>query len=212
MDPVKIGNFIRNCRKEKGYTQEELADKIFVSPKTISKWECGNGTPDVSIMASLCQELGFNLNELFSGERLDDEKYKINAEKNLKNMVDQERERNKKALVAEIVLGIAVTLASFTLFVLSGFFPMEVYQRIILIVTGVAVFILGITGLLIIEHQGGYFQCPHCGEVFKPTFKQYFMGLHTVTKRRLKCPNCGKTSLCKRRLSKSEDKKQNKKL
>ena len=51
MDPVKIGNFIRNCRKEKGFTQEELANNIFVSPKTISKWECGNGTPDVSIMA-----------------------------------------------------------------------------------------------------------------------------------------------------------------
>ncbi|MDD2209658.1 MAG: helix-turn-helix transcriptional regulator [Bacilli bacterium] len=209
MDPVKIGNFIRNCRKEKGFTQEELANKIFVSPKTISKWECGNGTPDVSIMARLCQELDINLNELFSGERLDDKKYKINAEKNLKIMVDLERERNKKALVSEIVLGIAVTLASLTLFILSAFFAMEVYQRVILILIGVVVFLLGIAGLLIIEHQNGYFECPNCGEVFRPTFKQYFMGLHTITKRRLKCPNCEKTSLCQRRLSKNSIRKQN---
>src|SRR5574344_2151687 len=112
MDLVKIGYFIRECRKEKGYTQEALADKIYVSHKTVSKWETGNGTPDVSVMSLLCKELDINLNELFSGKRLDDQNYRINAEKNLKLMIDYERETNKKLLIAEILIGIAIVAAS----------------------------------------------------------------------------------------------------
>lgn len=68
MDIIKIGNFIRECRKNKNLNQKQLADKLFVEPKTISKWETGNGLLDVSIMKKLCNELDISLSELFIGE------------------------------------------------------------------------------------------------------------------------------------------------
>lgn len=202
MDPVKIGYFIRECRKEKGYTQEALADKIYVSHKTVSKWETGNGTPDVSVMSLLCKELDINLNELFSGKRLDDQNYRINAEKNLKLMIDYERETNKKLLIAEILIGIAIVAASLALIMLGGLLTLEVWQRVLFIGGGLLVLILGVIGLCILEVQGGFFQCQQCGEVFRPTFGAYLMGMHTITRRHLKCPSCGKWSMAKRRLSK----------
>lgn len=70
MDQKKIGAFICSARKEKGYTQKQLADMIGISEKTISKWECGNGLPEVSLMMPLCELLGINANELLMGERL----------------------------------------------------------------------------------------------------------------------------------------------
>ncbi len=70
MNQKKIGRFISSIRKEKGYTQNKIADMIGVSEKTISKWECGNGLPEVSLMLPLCDSLGISVNELLLGERL----------------------------------------------------------------------------------------------------------------------------------------------
>jgi len=74
MNLDKIGIFISKCRKEKGLTQEQLAQKLNLTSKAISKWECGNGLPDVSIMLELCEVLGINIMDLLSGE---DTKIKI---------------------------------------------------------------------------------------------------------------------------------------
>lgn len=70
MDQKKIGVLIATVRKEKGYTQKEIADKLELSEKTISKWECGNGLPEVSFMIPLCQILQISVTELLSGERM----------------------------------------------------------------------------------------------------------------------------------------------
>ena len=75
MDQVKVGGFIAELRKEKGLTQKQLAEQIGVSDKTISKWECGNGLPEMSSIPVLCEALGINMNELLSGERLAEEVY-----------------------------------------------------------------------------------------------------------------------------------------
>lgn len=66
MNQEKIGNFILELRKEKNMTQQELADKIGVTDKAISKWENGRGMPDLSLMKPLCKELGITINELIS--------------------------------------------------------------------------------------------------------------------------------------------------
>ena len=71
MDYNKIGSLIMNERKAKKLTQAKLAEKIFVSEKTISKWECGKGLPDVSIMPDLCGALSLTINELLNGEHID---------------------------------------------------------------------------------------------------------------------------------------------
>lgn len=88
MDQIKIGKFISKKRKEKSLTQQELADLIGVSNKTISKWECGKGMPEVSLMLPLCEKLEISVNELLSGESLDSS-YKEKAEENLVGLIKQ---------------------------------------------------------------------------------------------------------------------------
>ncbi|MDE5596543.1 MAG: helix-turn-helix domain-containing protein, partial [Lachnospiraceae bacterium] len=87
MDQVKIGKFIANCRKEQNMTQRQLADILEISDKTISKWECGKGLPDVQFMIPLCDLLGINVNELLSGEKISADEYQKRAEENMMTLV-----------------------------------------------------------------------------------------------------------------------------
>ena len=70
MDVKKIGRFIAENRKAKNLTQKELAEKLGVSDKTVSRWENGNYMPDLSLLQPLSEELGISLNELLSGEHI----------------------------------------------------------------------------------------------------------------------------------------------
>ena len=107
MDQVKIGNFIKECRKAKKLTQIQLAIKIGVSEKTISKWECGNGFPDAPLMQPLCKALGITANELLSGKYLNnDNDYQKLAENNLINLKQLHEKTIKFLLTLEIVIGI----------------------------------------------------------------------------------------------------------
>ena len=87
MDQIKIGRFIADERKRKGYTQKQLSEKLGISDKTISKWERGNGFPEVSLLLPLCDELEITVNELLSGERVSEEDYRKKAEVNMVNLV-----------------------------------------------------------------------------------------------------------------------------
>lgn len=133
MDTIKIGKFIRECRKNKNLTQKQLADKLFVEPKTISKWETGNGLPDVSIMKDLCNELDISLSELFIGEYVKDESYELITEQILLNEFEKERIRNKKNLIGEILIGCAFIVVVITLILFAGFAPIATYLKIILV-------------------------------------------------------------------------------
>ena len=83
MDQIKVGKFIAKCRKEKGLTQESLAEKLGITYKAVSKWECGKILPDASIMIELCNLLDISVNELLTGEKLQQKEYQTQAEKNL---------------------------------------------------------------------------------------------------------------------------------
>ncbi len=83
MDQVKIGKLIVECRKAKKLTQVELAEKLGVTDKSVSKWENGNCLPDVSLYKKICEILDITLNEFFAGEKLSDEKFKEVADNNL---------------------------------------------------------------------------------------------------------------------------------
>ena len=92
MDQEKIGKFIATCRKEQKLTQEQLAEKLGITYKAVSKWECGKGLPDASIMMELCKILKITVNDLLSGEKINDNDYMIKAEENfiyLKKKVDK---------------------------------------------------------------------------------------------------------------------------
>ena len=86
MDQIKIGKFILNCRKETKLTQEELAEKLGVTSKSISRWENGKTMPDYSLLKDLCNELDINVNELLSGEKIKENNYMIKAEENFINL------------------------------------------------------------------------------------------------------------------------------
>lgn len=109
MDQVKTGIFIQQTRKELGYTQKELADKVGVSDKTVSKWETGKGLPDISSLMPLCDALKVNVNELISGQRLEPEEYPKRAEDNMLNLL-KENKISKKGIRIQIILGIILLI------------------------------------------------------------------------------------------------------
>ena len=111
MKQEKIGTFIAETRKQRGMTQKELAEKIGISDKTVSKWECGNSIPDIIYLEALCDSLDIKVNELLSGERLTDKSYSEKAEENLMNLI-KENESNKKGSLLQLLLGIVLTLAA----------------------------------------------------------------------------------------------------
>ena len=88
MDQEKIGKFIAELRKEKNMTQQELAEKLGVSSKSISRWENGKTLPDYSLIKDLCKTLNISINELFSGEKIASKNFKEIADKNLLNALE----------------------------------------------------------------------------------------------------------------------------
>lgn len=125
MNQIEIGKFIAEKRKEKSLTQQELADLIGVSNKTISKWECGNGMPEVSLMLPLCENLNISVNELLSGETLDNS-YKEKAEENLIGLI-KESQTNKIGLKS-IILWQAISLVISIIIWFILFADSNVYQ------------------------------------------------------------------------------------
>lgn len=203
MDQVKTGRFIKAIRKEKNLTQREVAEKLSISEKTVSKWETGNGLPEVSLMLPLCELLGINVNELLSGDRLDEKRYYEKAEENIMDLLKEKAEAKKKIIMGVIIV-LTTLLAGVTLIILSALLEMEIWLRIVLCVMAAIIICVGLGLACVLDKDAGVYECPHCGEKFVPTMKAYVWGAHTLTRRRLKCPKCGKTSYCKKRLSKSE--------
>lgn len=192
MDQIKIGKFIAEERKAKKYTQRELADKLSISDKTISKWERGNGFPEVSLLLPLCNELEITVNELLSGERLQAMDYKKKAEENMVNLVKEAQESKKKIIMSAMV-GVLVIVAAVPLFVVAGMFEMQVWTRVLLMGIGFVIMVIGIAIACVLDREAGAFECPECKERFVPDMKSYVMGPHTITKRKLTCPKCGCT-------------------
>ena len=95
MEPEKVGKFIAVCRKEKNLTQEQFAEKLGVTSKTVSRWENGKTMPDYSILDSLCYILDISINEFYYGKKIEQEDYKDMSETNLKLYI---REKYSKQL------------------------------------------------------------------------------------------------------------------
>lgn len=109
MDQTKIGVFIQTLRKDKALTQKELADRLGVTDRAISKWENGRGMPEVSLMKPLCDCLGITINELLSGERIDQKDYQEKSEFNFLNTMDYtEKKVKKNSLFLKLIAAFAV--------------------------------------------------------------------------------------------------------
>ena len=104
MDQIKIGKFISECRKKVNLTQMQLAEKLNITDRAVSKWETGKSIPDSSIMLELCDILKITVNDLLSGEVVTMERYDKEMENNLLEMVKQKEEADRRLLNLEIVL------------------------------------------------------------------------------------------------------------
>lgn len=120
MNQERIGSFISRLRREQNITQKELANKIGVSDKTISKWETGKSVPDITYIESVCTALGITMNELISGERLSEDTYPQKAEENLLNLIEEGEFARKHNLIAMVVGGIML-LVSFVMVIYIGY-------------------------------------------------------------------------------------------
>lgn len=202
MDQIKIGKFIAVMRKELHLTQKQLAEKLNISDKTVSKWECGKGLPEVSLMMPLCEILKINVNELLSGERLSNDNYHEKAEENVMNLIKEKEESRKKIIIATIIALLTTSVLFVCVMIADYTNELSTLIKGLLISFGVIVFCIGIGIAIVLDRDAGNFECTKCGNRFTPDMTAYIKGPHTITRRYLKCPNCGQSSYCKHRLSK----------
>ena len=195
MDQIKVGKFIAETRKSQGLTQRQLADVLSISDKTVSKWECGKGLPEVSLMLPLCGALNITVNDLLSGGRVSEADYRKKAEENMMNLM-QENAENKRRMAISIVCGAITIIAVCALVVIAAYIEMPTVARVAVLIFAIATAAVGVGAAAILEQRAGHYQCPYCGTLFVPTMREYIKGYHTFTRRRLTCPECGKRGMC----------------
>lgn len=194
MEQVKIGRFIADCRKKANLTQMQLAEKLNITDRAISKWETGKSLPDSSIMLELCDVLGISVNDLLSGEVVTMENYNKEIEKNLLDMIKQKEQADKRLAAAEVFIGITATIVLFALIFVAAFVQMGAWLKIALIVSGFILFLAGCFYALRLEQVAGYYVCEHCKHSYVPTYKAISMAMHMGRTRYMRCPQCGKKS------------------
>ena len=202
MDQVKIGKFIADCRKKTNLTQMQLAEKLNITDRAISKWETGKSLPDSSIMLELCDVLGISVNDLLCGEIVTMDNYNKELENNLLEIIKQKEQADKRLLSIEVFIGITAIIVLFALIFVAAFIQMETWLRISLIVFGFILFWAGCFYALRIEQVAGYYECAHYKHRHVPTYKAVNMAMHMGRTRYIRCPQCGKKSWQKKVLSK----------
>lgn len=201
MDMQKVGTFLAELRKERNLTQDELGEKIGVTNKTVSRWENGNYLPPAEILQILSELYDVSINELLSGGRLDEKHYKENAEEYIVADLMKKRNEAKKRLTVSCIVAAITILAGLSIVLLSALLSAPVWLKIGCIVFSLIIIILGVGVCCVLTVDAGVYECPACGEKFVPSMKDFIGGAHALTKRKLKCPKCGKKSFCKKRLS-----------
>ena len=202
MDQIKIGKFIATCRKKENLTQMQLAEKLNITDRAVSKWETGKAMPDSSIMLDLCDVLGISVNDLLCGEVVAMDNYNKELENNLLDMIKQKEQADKRLLSVEVFIGITAIIVLFALIFVAAFIQMETWLRISLIAFGFILFLAGCFYALRIEQVAGYYECKHCKHRYVPTYKAVNMAMHMGRTRYMRCPQCGKKSWQKKVLSK----------
>lgn len=142
MNQEKIGKFIAECRKEKKMTQQELAEKLGVTDKSVGNWENGRNMPDLSLFKPLCDILGITINDLLSGEKLRKEEYQEKFEENIVNTIDYSTKK-----INNYGNAIGIILLVFGLFISMSaimIFPSESSWGSIYSVFGILVFVKAI--------------------------------------------------------------------
>ena len=143
MNQEKIGKFIAECRRKKNMTQQELAEKLGVSDRTIGNWENGRNMPDLSLFKPLCDELDISLNDLMSGEVVNSKEYQEKLEENIINTISYTNKKleNKNNIIGLllIIFGVLISLSAIAIF------PSESSWGAIYSVFGAIISLLGVS-------------------------------------------------------------------
>ena len=131
MDQEKIGKFIAELRKEKNITQEQLAEKLGVTSKSISRWENGNTMPDYTLLKDLCNELDININELLFGEKIKENDYMNKSEENLIKLRKQIDKRKKFLTIISYIFMTIIIIVFILNIVLNRILPDDRHWNII---------------------------------------------------------------------------------
>ena len=202
MDQIKIGKFISECRKKENLTQAQLAEKLNITDRAVSKWENGKAMPDSSIMLDLCSFLNISVNELLRGEELNMENNNKQNEELLLSLAKELEQKNKtiwKSMWAIMTVSIIALLASLTI---TAFVIPEGVWQLVTILGLCVVFLIPCFYALKLEVSVGAYKCKNCGHEIVPTYSQALNAMHMGTTRFLKCPKCGKRTWCKKVLKK----------
>lgn len=202
MDQIKIGKFISERRRGAGFMQSQLAERLGVTDRAVSKWETGRAMPDSSIMLDLCRELKISVNDLLCGEVVTMENYNQKSEDNLLEMTKQKEEADKRLLHLEILVGLLCIIVMLALCAFASFVEMEEWLRVALILIGVVPIIIATPFMIKIEQTAGYYKCAECGHRYIPEYKSVFMTMNYGTTRYMRCPECNKKSWQKKVLTK----------
>ena len=202
MDQVKIGKFIAECRKQANLTQMQLAEKLNITDRAVSKWETGKAMPDSSIMLELCDALKITVNDLLSGEVVSMENYNKEMEKQLLEIIQQKQESDKRLLKMEIILVIIAVLPLIAAVIIASIVPMEEWKSSLLVGLSLLPLLVATPFVLKIEQKVGYYECRKCGHRHVPQYGSVFWAMHINRTRYMRCPKCRKISWQKKVLSK----------
>ena len=192
MDLIKIGKFISLKRKEKGITQSQLAERLNISDRSISKWENGICLPDASNMIELCEILEITINDLFCGEIVDIKNKEKKVEQNLLELIKLKEQKDKYMLNIEIALGIIIFIFFFGIIIFTSLINVQEWIKITIILADVILILIATFYMLGIEQKAGYYECGNCHYKYIPTFKSVLWAPHYGRTRKMKCPKCGK--------------------
>lgn len=203
MDQIKIGKFIAEQRKKQSLTQAQLAERLNITDRAVSKWETGRAMPDSSIMLLLCEELKITVNDLLHGEVIKMENYNKEMEKQLIEMIKEKEQKDKQLLTLEWVIGVLSVLVLLIPIIIAAYLPIEQeWVRLVIVFSGFIPCFAGFFFALKIEQVAGYYKCNHCGHTHVPDFKTVSFSMHMGRTRYIKCPECGKKSWQKKVISK----------
>ena len=202
MNLLKIGKFIAEQRKKNGLTQMQLAEKLNITDRAVSKWETGKSLPDSSIMLELCQILNISVNDLLSGEVVTMDNYNKELENNLLEMVKQKQEADKRLLRMETLAGVMACVPFAVGIIIGLFVPMEEWKQVVIVLSGMIPLLVAIPFLLRIEQVAGFYECKKCHHQYVPEYKSVFVAPHIGRTRYMKCPECHKKSWQKKVISK----------
>ena len=201
MDQIKIGKFIARRRKAADLTQAQLAEKLGITDRAVSKWETGKTLPDSSIMLELCGILGITVNELLSGEEISMENYNQEMENKLLELVKAKETADKRLLRLEVFIGFTAVIVLFACVFFAAFAEISTGLRIGLMVFGFLVFLAICFYALRIEQVAGYYRCAKCGHKYVPSYKAVAMAPHLARTRHMRCPACNQKSWQKKVVS-----------